>query len=56
MIRVQCLQDLDDAECRGIADLGVKPRRKREFVQALSAAELVLMLMVGKEDSRRVCL
>lgn len=52
-IRAQCLQDPDDTECRVIAELGVKPRRKHEFVQALSAAELVLMLMVGKEHSRR---
>lgn len=53
MIRAQCLHDLDDTACRVIADLGVKPRRKNEFVQALSVAELVLMLMAGKEGSRR---
>lgn len=52
-IRAQCLEDLDDTECRVITVLGVKPRRKHEFVQALSAAELVLILTAVKQDSRR---
>lgn len=36
-----------------VSEIGVKTRRKREFVQVLSTAELVLMLTVGKEDSRK---
>ena len=56
MIRAQCLQDPDKTECRVIAELRVKPRRKHEFLQALSVAELVLMLMVGKMTQGELCL
>lgn len=56
MVRVLCLQDLDDTECRIIAESGVNPRRNH-FDEALPTVELVLMLMVGTEEPRReLCL
>lgn len=52
MIRKQCLHDLEYTECRVIAELKVKLRKKWEFIQALSAEEVILVLMAVKENSR----
>lgn len=52
----ECLQNLDDTECRIIAEFRVNPRRNH-FGEALPTGELVLMLMAGTEEPRReLCL